>query len=379
MDIRALVLINSTGCTGENRVAFAGPPLALLDVAGKSPFQRMLEQIKLAGISPITAVIQATPLSRPDLAALPKKVDYRIVATEDFWQVSGSVFQDLTQRGAELVLIVRLGPYAEVDFEQLLQFHLKRSSFASQVVHDKCMPDVFLVSASRRNAAAASLFCGGDGSYRNECPSFAHAGYINPLRDAHDLRDFAVDILSLKTKSKPAGYQLRPGVWIAPKAAVEQGAHILTPAFIGRSARIRSGAVITRCTAIEHHARVGSGTIVENSTVLPYTRIASGLDLSHSVAGLGQIANLRLGTIVKVQERFIGYRSSALWQKLLAQARQTSALLFHRIQRGVIRAGRAQQPKLKSSVARTSTAPAAPPVSTAASSESLSDPGSSGA
>src|SRR5262249_26655893 len=155
------------------------------------------------------------------------------VATEDFWQASGSVFHDLTQRGAELVLIVRLGPYAEGDFEQLLQFHLKRSSFTSKVVDYNCMLHVFLVSASRQNAAADSLFCDGDGSYRNECPSFAHTGYINPLRDAHDLRDFAVDILSLKTKSKPAGYQLRPGIWIAPKAEVETGARILTPAFIG--------------------------------------------------------------------------------------------------------------------------------------------------
>lgn len=344
MEIPALVLINSTACPGEDRVPLAGPPLALLDVAGKSPFQRIVEQLEQAGISPITAVVEADSSSRPILTGMPSQVDCHLAAPEGFWRTGGNIFHSLAQRGAELVLVFRLGPYAEVDFRRFLQFHWERSCRASHVVHDQPAPEVFLVSASRPSDATA-LFCGDIDSCRRESPGFAHTGYVNALRDARDLRDFAVDILSLRTKTKPAGQQARPGIWIAPKARVDKGARILAPAFIGRSAHVRSGAVVTRCTAIEHHARVDSGTVVENSTVLPYSRIGSGLDVSHSVVGMEQIANLRLGTTVRVSlGSLTGYRPP-LRQRVLWEARQILSLLYQRILRGMVRVRRALQPK----------------------------------
>jgi hypothetical protein len=176
----------------------------------------------------------------------------------------------------------------------------------SQAVHIEQPLEIFSITASRRNDAA-SLFRSRLTRCRSNCPPFVQMGYLNSLVDTRDLRQLAIDILTLKTETRPAGKQIKPGVWVAPRARIEKDARILAPAFIGWSVRIGSGAVVTRCTAVERCAQVDCGTVVENSTVLPYSYVGAGLDLSHSVAGIGQIANLRRDVTVAVtDEKLIG-------------------------------------------------------------------------
>ncbi|HJY86672.1 MAG TPA: hypothetical protein VKE24_07510 [Candidatus Acidoferrales bacterium] len=318
MDIRALLLINTTYRPGNDGVGLAGPPLALLDVAGKSALERTVEQLEQSGISQITAVIDTKPFYHQ--SAKPKKIDCKVVPPELFWRSSESAFHGLAQSGAELVLAIRLGPYVEIVLEQLVQFHLDRSNRVTRMVHHIYAPEVFLISASQGNDAA-SLFRSGFSKCRSEWATSLHAGYVNPLADVRDLRQFAVDILTLKTETQPEGRQARPGVWIAPGAVIETGSRILAPAYIGSSARIGAGALVTRCTAIEHHAHVDCGTVVENSTVLPHSYVGAGLDLAHSVVGMGQIANLRRSTTVNVaDEKLIGHVSSGAGRRLITAA-----------------------------------------------------------
>jgi len=92
-------------------------------------------------------------------------------------------------------------------------------------------------------------------------------------------------------------------MWIAPDAIVDRDVRIVAPAFIGSRARIGSGAVITRCTTVERGAYVDCGTVVENSTVLPCSYVGAGLDVAHSVVGMGRIANLRRNASVEVADR----------------------------------------------------------------------------
>src|SRR5256885_813574 len=158
---------------------------------------------------------------------------------------------------------------------------------------------IFCISASRRNDAA-SLFRTQLTRCRTECPLLEHEGYFNPLADARDLRQFAIDVLIRQTQTCPAGAEAKPGVWIAPGALIEKGARILAPAFVGSFARVRSGAVITRCSSVERHAVVDCGTVIENSTVLPFSYVGAGLDLAHSVAGMGRIVNLHRDVTVEI-------------------------------------------------------------------------------
>jgi len=301
-------------------MAFAPAPLALLDVAGMSPFERFAERLRRQGISPVTAVIEWSPGYPHRSFPLPSEIDCRTTPSDRFWRAGESAFNDLAQSGAELVMVIRLGAYAEIDFEKLVQFHLERQCRVSRVVRGSQGLDIFCLSAFRRNDAA-SLFRSRLGRCRSEYVPFVHDGYFNPLADSRDFRQFGVDILTLKAETRPAGREIRPGIWVASRATIEKGSRVLAPAFIGYSACIRAGAVITRCTAIERHAQVDCGTVVENSTVLPYSRLGAGLDLAHSVVGMGHIANLRRNATVEVaDEKLLSQNSGSAGQKLLSAA-----------------------------------------------------------
>ncbi len=357
MDIRALVLINAKPAVGNDRdhVAFVGPPLALLDVAGKSALRRTVENLEQSGIDQITAVIETNPFYRHSQAAGTRKIDCRVVAPELFWRTCEGVFHQLVQGGAELVLIIRLGAYAEVDFEHVLQFHLDQTCRVTRVVQTPA-PEVLCISASRRNDAA-SLFRSGLSKCRSECTLFPSAGYVNPLADARDLRQFAVDVLTLRTATQPAGKESRPGVWLSTGAVLENGSRIVAPAFIGSAARVRAGALVTRCTAIEHHAHVDCGTVVENSTVLPHVYVGAGLDVAHSVVGLGQIVNLRRGATVSVVDgKLIGQVAVGAGQRLQRAAAGILSLLPQALRRRLTGAESseppAQPPKLEPALRR---------------------------
>ena len=105
-DIRALVLIDRGPAT--NGMVFAPAPLALLDVAGMSPFERFAERLRRQGISPVTAVIEWSPGYPHRSFPLPSEIDCRTTPSDRFWRAGESAFNDLAQSGAELVMVIRL-------------------------------------------------------------------------------------------------------------------------------------------------------------------------------------------------------------------------------------------------------------------------------
>jgi len=300
MDMRGLILVSADD--REDRLPFVAPPLPLFDVAGYSPLLRMAKRLESSGVSPVVAVVEEGQPGFSRAQMLPPSIDCRPATPNGFWRAAENAFNDLAASGADLVLVVRMGAYAEIDFEKFVHSHLGRNCRVSRVIHEAETLDILCISGSRRNDAA-SLFRSGLARCRSECEYFVHQGYINPLNDARDLRQLAIDILTLKTETPTAGREIRPGVWFAPGACIEKGARILAPAFIGASAVVRNAAVITRCSTIEHHAHVDCGTVVENCTVLPHTSIGACLDLTHSVAGAGQIVHLRRGVVVDVHDQ----------------------------------------------------------------------------
>jgi hypothetical protein len=270
MDVRGLLLVNQGATNEPAEFPWTTHP-ALVEVAGKTPLRRMAERLQKHGIAPTHAVIEgpAAPSPSFNTAEPPHCV---VAGPQRFWRAAESAFNEMAQDGAEIVVVVRMGSYAEADFEALVQYHLERSCRVSRLFAAEQAIEIFCISASRRNDAA-SLFRSALAHCRSECPALEHHGYLNPLASAGDLRQFAIDVLILKTETTPAGESWRPGIWVEPGARIEKGARVVAPAFIAQGARIRSGAVITRCSCIEHHAEIDCGTVVENSSVLPYSYI----------------------------------------------------------------------------------------------------------
>ena len=352
MDIRAMVLVRTAAEAVVDPVQLSPLPPALLEVAGKSPLQRTVARLHYFGIQAVK-VISDTDYLDPAPAANGDAASYLSTVRERFWRAAENAFNDLVQDGAELVLLVSMDGFAEIDFEKLVQFHLDQQSRVTQTCDGTRPLQVFCISASRRNDAA-SLLRSQLTKCRSECPVFEHRGYFNPLSNARDMRQLAIDILTLKTEARPSGTEVRPGVWIDHGAVIEKGARVLAPAFIGASARIRTHVVITRCTSVEHHARIDCGTVIENSTVLPYCCVGAGLDLAHSVAGAQALANLRRDVTVEVLDpQLLSSALTAPGERLFHAALEFVSFLPKQIWQGMFGKARPQQPDLQAGLRQT--------------------------
>jgi hypothetical protein len=317
-DIRALVLVRTAVESLEDPAPIFPLATALLEVAGKSPLQRTLSHLHRFGLQQVTVVSDSMLPAEPDAGHYDKNC--LGANREMFWQTAETAFNNMAQDGAELVLLISLGGYAEIECEKFARFHLNHQARVSQACWGSRPLEVFCISASRRNDAA-SLFRSRLAKCQIECPLFEHRGYFNPLHHVRDLRQFAIDILSLRTEAQPSGTQVRPGVWMERGSKLEKGARVLAPAFVGASATIRAQAVITRCSSVEHHAQVDLGTIIENSTVLPYCCVGACLDVAHSVVGRGVVANLRRDATVEIADpKLIGYSVASAGERFLKAA-----------------------------------------------------------
>jgi hypothetical protein len=353
MDIRGLLLANSEHIEEGNQ---ADAPLSTLDVVGKSTLQRMAERLQQYGISSVSAVVETATPSGVRNSGLSSDVICVSASADRFWKTAESVFNDMAQSGAELVVLIRLGAYVEADFEKLVQFHLDRQERVTRMASGAQPLQIFCISASRRNDAA-SLFRTQLLHCRSECPLLQHDGYLNSLATPRDLRQFAIDILTRQTQTCPAGKESKPGVWTAPGAMVEKGARVLAPAFIGCMARIRSGAVITRCSSVERHAEVDCGTVIENSTVLPFSYVGAGLDLAHSIAGMGRIVNLQRDvTVTIVDRKLIASMSVASGKRLMTSATEVLTYLPRLAFQGMFAGTKAPQSDLQTTLRQTSPA-----------------------
>src|SRR5215472_7582459 len=197
MDIRGLVLVSSSAEASKDRLQVPAP-LALQDVAGRSPLLRLTDRLQGHGIMAVTAVVEEWPGFASERGHWTGPIDYRMATPDLFWHAANNAFDALTQAGAEVVVLVRLGAYAEIDFNKLVQFHLERQCKFSQATHALQKLEVFCISTSRHNDAAL-LFRNRLARSRSDGNAFAHAGYVNPLADARDLRQFAIDVLTLHT------------------------------------------------------------------------------------------------------------------------------------------------------------------------------------
>ena len=100
--------------------------------------------------------------------------------------------------------------------------------------------------------------------------------------------------------------------------AIHRDARIVAPAYLGAYARVRALAVITRGSVVERNSEIDCGTVVENSTVLPFSRIGAGLDVSFSVVGFRHIFHLQREVAVEIaDERLLDMASTSVTVRAL--------------------------------------------------------------
>ncbi len=349
MDLRAILLVapapvaaDGKGCAGT----LGGLHIALLPAVGLPVVQHVAARLRLQGIDEISVITDATAAAAAHFgrAAMQSGSRWMTANAGDFWRVAENVFCDYAQAGAELVLVMRIGPYCELDLEDLIQFHIEQRQRVTSVLDEGGPLDVFVINASRRNDAAF-LFRHQLGSFRAPAAYFRFSGYVNRLQDARDLRRLVCDAFALKISVTPAGRQHKPGVWIEDGARIHRRARILAPAFVGAHCKIRAAAVLTRGACLEHHCNVDCGTVVEDSTLLPYTSLGAGLDIAHAVVGFRRLAHLQRSVEVDFTDaKLISMAPRHSGWRVLSSAAALASYLPREILRGLFASSQCEQP-----------------------------------
>jgi hypothetical protein len=339
MDIRAIVLIGGAASDGAAPAEkMGGVPLACLDVLGLPILERVLQRLRHFGISTATLISDAPAdaIHFCQWAEASPEVTNVHAAGEQFWQAAEDAFLAYAEDGAELVVALRLGPYAEVDYDAMIQHHLDhRCAVTTAIDADDPALDLFVISASARCDAGA-LFQSKLQRLRRECDAFRFSGYVNRLRNPQDVRRLALDGLLSRNAVRPEGREIRPGVWVGTAARIHRKSRVTAPAFIGAHTKIHASALITRGSVIEHHAVVDCGTVVENSTVLAFTCVGAGLDVMHSVVGFRRVAHLRQNVEVEIaDEKLVAMVPLTPVSRLAGSAAALFTFLPRQIYRGL--------------------------------------------
>jgi len=308
MDVRAIII---TGVAGEsidqaasNRdssEAFSGVPYALLPVLGRPVLHYVADRLKAAGIDSISVLNSADPTLPLIEDALRPDLCWKNVPASQLWRAAQEEFDDLVQAGAEMVMVLRLGAYAEVEIDPLLQYHLDQRNHTTQVLAPDGPLDFFVFSGSRRNDATV-LLRNKLTKMRVQTQPYRTNGYVNRLQTARDFRQLALDGFLQKNSIRPQGREARPGVWLGEGAKIDRNVRLVAPCYVGPHVRVRSGSLITRGSCLEHHTVVDRHTVVEASTLLPLSYLGAGLDLMHSVVGYKRMVSIRYSAQMEIED-----------------------------------------------------------------------------
>lgn len=352
MDLKALVLIGAPVANGASQGTIFEVPFACLDVLGATVLERIAQRLRAAGISQLSLISNVGPDARTPMEVAIRKARFDAISEtgDSFWQSAEEAFDQFRQSGTDLVLILSVGPYVELDYEELIQHHMKKRCRMTTVIGPGGEGlGIFVVDASRRGDAA-TLFRSGLQKVRDDCERFIAKGYKNLLGSASDFRRLAIDGLLEKNALRPVGRELKPGVWVGDGAHIHRKARVLAPAFIGARSKIRAASLVTRNSVIEHHAEIDCGTVVENSSILPHTYVGAGLDVMHSIVGLGRISHLVRDVAVEVGDgKLVGASLPSAVFRTLGSAAAFFAVLSRKYRGFSIRARKTRPARLPQS------------------------------
>jgi len=259
---------------GNPEQALSGAPgswSSTWPVLGKTVLERWLDRVQHLGAGMVSVV-------RSD-AQLPN-----VLQTMCAW----------ANEGVERILLILLGSYAEVDLGDVVQFHYRTQNQVTRVFDPEGPLGISLydrgeVLRHRR----------GSSSNAAKLPArYDFNGYVTRLSSIASYRQLVLDALNGSCGIRPAGSQQQDGIWVDPSAKVHSSVQIQAPCFIGPNVRLRAGVVIKQYCSIEEGSEIDIGTAIDQSSILPYTYIASGLNVRHAVVDGTRLQHIDRGVTV---------------------------------------------------------------------------------
>lgn len=293
------------GESGESKDAYAAsaalPQLsnhafARVELLGRSMLDRTVDSLKAAGL-PSVSLITPDLITHEDRA---HKRDGKARSHDayDVWPDVTLETATMREQGVEALLIAVAGPYVEFQLGDMFQFQREQGVPIVRACDDYGELPIWVVALEQLPDGIEVK------SYLETAKpiGFPVGGYVNRLENAAAVRRLVSDSLTGQCRLRPAGFEVKPGIWIAPGAQVERSARVVAPAFLGSGASVSDQCLITRGTNLEANSQVDYGTVVEDSSVLSDTYVGIGLDLSHSVVDGIELMNTRYGIKFNVSD-----------------------------------------------------------------------------
>ena len=273
---------------------FPRPVRPVMEILGRS----LLERTKIKAREFTGRPIHVVPESPGAISVLPS----RSAKTSSFIAAWESAVAHYVGQGIEQLLLLRVGSYSDLDFNELLQFHLERDSRLTQAYGPAGALDIAMVSTAALRDA--------DGSYRRTLASliprqerFFYRGYMNPLRSPRDLSQLVEDGLNRRCGFEPIGDETAPGIWIGPGAQIKETVAITGPAFIGTGTRIADCCVLGGATSVERGCEIDCGTSVQHSCILQNSYVGVALELNSVVVNRGRLFHLDREIELEIADR----------------------------------------------------------------------------
>jgi hypothetical protein len=236
-------------------------PMALWELLGKSVLDHTVDHLYRSGVERISIIEESEHQQN-----------------NTFWREWDRIATQYLAQGVRMLLLIRLGSYAEVDIEHLIRAHRQTESSITQVCSGQRLLDIVLVDGKKLRS--------GDGSFRGRLNSiiphqrtYDCAGYCNPLASAQDFRALVQDSLLGRTQIKPQGQEISSGIWCSEGGTIEPSAKIESPAYLGTGVHISALCRVSGASAIERNCKVDYGTVIDRCCIFPDTYVGIGLQV----------------------------------------------------------------------------------------------------
>jgi len=261
------------------------------EILGKSLLDRTLTKLQQFGIAQHTIISEEAEL-------LPRRTLSHGI---DEWE--GAV-ANYVREGIDLLLFQRISTYSDVDFMQLLRFHLENENPVTQAYASDGPLDVVLVDASRLRGIPGAIRRS-FGTLLAQQARFMYRGYVNRLARPQDFYRLIDDGLRGRCKLRPIGVESKEWVWQGADAHIDASAIVSGPAFIGAGASIGACCKVASGSSIERDCEVDCGTVVEQSWVTQETYLGVALDVRRAIVTASKLFHLDRNVEVEIGDRHL--------------------------------------------------------------------------
>ena len=269
-------------------------PLASAEVLGHSVLGRAVENLESAGIDPI-ALVGKGSLSH---AVLNRKQGVAWNSLTQLWQEATQELAGQREQKLDAILILTVGAYIEFVPAEILEFYGELNQPVVRAYDQHGELNLWVIDPAKIPADIGLM----NYLQATKPAPYSIQSYVNRLEGPGDLRRLVVDSLSHRCNFKPAGVEVKPGIWMGQGSQVERSVRLVAPVFIGPGAKVAGQCLVTRASNIESNSQVDYGTVIENSSVLANTYVGIGLDLSHSIADGNHLLNLQRGIELEISD-----------------------------------------------------------------------------